>query len=36
MWTETVFGIPSTAHILGGACMGRDAGEGVIVTILIL
>ncbi len=27
---ETVLGIPSTAHILGGAVMGRDAGEGVI------
>ena len=23
-------GIPTTAHILGGACMGRDATEGVI------
>ncbi len=30
MVTETLFGIPSTAHILGGACMGRDAAEGVI------
>jgi len=28
--TETVLGTPSTAHILGGACMGRDAAEGVI------
>ncbi|MEK7438313.1 MAG: GMC oxidoreductase [Pseudomonadota bacterium] len=28
--SETLFGIPSTAHILGGACMGRDASEGVI------
>ncbi len=28
--TETLLGVPSTAHILGGACMGRDAGEGVI------
>jgi len=28
--TETLFGIPTTAHILGGACMGNDAGEGVI------
>ncbi len=27
---ETLFGIPSTAHILGGACMGRDAASGVI------
>jgi cholesterol oxidase len=23
-------GTPSTAHILGGACMGADASEGVI------
>jgi cholesterol oxidase len=30
MLTETVLGTPSTAHILGGAVMGRDAGEGVI------
>ncbi|MBE0615759.1 MAG: GMC family oxidoreductase [Burkholderiales bacterium] len=28
--SESLFGIPSTAHILGGACMGRNAGEGVI------
>jgi cholesterol oxidase len=28
--TETMLGVPSTAHILGGACMGRDAEEGVI------
>ncbi|MFC1575420.1 GMC oxidoreductase [Gemmatimonadota bacterium] len=28
--TETLFGIPTTAHILGGACMGRNAEEGVI------
>ena len=28
--TETLFGVPSTAHILGGACMGADADEGVI------
>ncbi len=27
---ETLFGMPSTAHILGGACMGRDSREGVI------
>jgi cholesterol oxidase len=27
---ETLLGIPTTAHILGGACMGRDASEGVI------
>ena len=30
MITETLFGIPLTAHILGGAVMGRDSGEGVI------
>ncbi|HEY4016441.1 MAG TPA: GMC family oxidoreductase [Polyangiaceae bacterium] len=28
--TETVLGTPSTAHILGGACMGAGAEEGVI------
>lgn len=28
--TETLFGIPTTAHILGGACMGSDRDEGVI------
>ncbi|MFV8750375.1 GMC oxidoreductase [Nannocystaceae bacterium ST9] len=28
--TETALNIPTTAHILGGACMGSDAGEGVI------
>ncbi len=27
---ETLFGTPTTAHILGGACMGADASEGVI------
>ncbi len=30
MLTETITGIPSTAHILGGAVMGKDANEGVI------
>ena len=30
MVTETLQGIPSTAHILGGACIGRSASEGVI------
>lgn len=30
MVNEVIAGIPSTAHILGGACMGRDASEGVI------
>ncbi len=29
-FTETLFGIPSTAHILGGAAMGENAEEGVI------
>ncbi len=28
--TETILGIPTTAHILGGAVMGKDAEEGVI------
>ena len=28
--TETLLGIPTTAHVLGGACMGRTAEEGVI------
>jgi cholesterol oxidase len=28
--SETAFGIPTTAHILGGCCMGSDADEGVI------
>jgi cholesterol oxidase len=28
--TETVLGVPSTAHILGGACMGDSAASGVI------
>ncbi len=30
MNTETLLGIPSTAHILGGACMGANAESGVI------
>ncbi len=30
MFTETLLGVPSTAHILGGACMGENAGEGVV------
>ena len=30
MVTETALNIPTTAHILGGACMGADASEGVI------
>jgi cholesterol oxidase len=28
--TETLFGIPTTAHILGGCVMGKDRTEGVI------
>lgn len=28
--TETLFGIPTTAHVLGGACMGTDREDGVI------
>jgi cholesterol oxidase len=28
--TETFGGIPTTAHILGGACMGASADDGVI------
>lgn len=28
--SETLLGIPTTAHILGGAVMGKDATEGVI------
>ncbi|MBW1905498.1 MAG: GMC family oxidoreductase [Deltaproteobacteria bacterium] len=28
--TETLLGVPSTAHILGGACMGASAKAGVI------
>ena len=28
--TETILGIPTTAHILGGAVMGRNPNEGVI------
>ncbi len=30
LFTESVSGIPSTAHILGGACMGKDIQSGVI------
>jgi cholesterol oxidase len=28
--TETLLGVPSTAHILGGCCIGANADEGVI------
>jgi cholesterol oxidase len=30
LFTETALGIPTTAHILGGCCMGASAEEGVI------
>jgi cholesterol oxidase len=30
LFSETLLGTPTTAHILGGACMGRNADEGVI------
>lgn len=30
MLTETLLGVPSTAHVLGGACMGATAAEGVV------
>ena len=30
MFTEAVFSIPTTAHILGGAVVGRDARSGVV------
>jgi cholesterol oxidase len=30
MFSESLLGKPTTAHILGGACMGKDASEGVI------
>jgi cholesterol oxidase len=30
LMTETLLGVPSTAHILGGACMGASAETGVI------
>lgn len=30
MFNELLAGIPSTAHILGGACMGKNTEEGVI------
>jgi cholesterol oxidase len=32
LMTETLLGVPSTAHILGGACMGDSAETGVINT----
>ena len=30
LFTESILGVPSTAHILGGACMGDSAETGVI------
>lgn len=30
LFSETLIGSPTTAHILGGACMGANAAEGVI------
>jgi cholesterol oxidase len=30
VFTETLSGVPTTAHILGGACMGKTAEDGVI------
>jgi len=30
LFTETILGIPTTAHILGGCVMGKDTTEGVI------
>lgn len=32
LFSETLLGIPSTAHILGGCCMGGSPDEGVIDT----
>ena len=29
-YMDAIFDIPSTAHILGGACLGKDASSGVI------
>ncbi|HEX4448483.1 MAG TPA: GMC family oxidoreductase [Polyangiaceae bacterium] len=30
LFSESLMGTPTTAHILGGACMGKDASDGVI------
>jgi cholesterol oxidase len=30
MFSETLFNVPTTAHLLGGCCMGADARSGVI------
>jgi cholesterol oxidase len=32
MFTETLLNVPTTAHLLGGCCMGQDAATGVIDT----
>jgi cholesterol oxidase len=29
-WPEVLFDVPTTAHILGGAVMGRSPAEGVV------
>jgi cholesterol oxidase len=29
-WNETILDVPTTAHILGGCCIGADGGSGVI------
>ena len=29
-YMDSIFDIPTTAHILGGACIGTDKGRGVI------
>jgi cholesterol oxidase len=30
LFTETLLNVPTTAHLLGGCCMGTDSGSGVI------
>src|SRR5689334_22601425 len=30
MFTETLLNVPTTAHLLGGCCMGKSATDGVI------
>jgi cholesterol oxidase len=30
LFTETLLNVPTTAHLLGGCCMGADAASGVI------
>ena len=29
-YMDSILGIPTTVHILGGACIGKDTGSGVI------